>query len=120
MNNRQLDMKIVSKNTTIAENVKVAYSFLSRLIGLMFSKGLVGFDALLIRPCNSIHTFFMRYNIDVVFLDKQMRIVSIIRNIKPWRMTWIYFKSHQVIEMAGGSLPQNINEGETLEVVCTN
>ena len=42
----------------------------------------------------------MRYNIDVVFLDKQMRIVRIIRNIKPWRMTWIYFKSHQVIEMA--------------------
>lgn len=120
MNDRQLGMKIVSKNKTIAENVKIADSFISRLIGLMFSKGLIGFDALLIKPCNSIHTFFMRYNIDVVFLDKEMRIVRIIRNIRPWRMTWIYFKSHQVIEMAGGSFPQDINEGETLEVVCTN
>ena len=113
-------MKIMSNNKTIAENVKIADSFISRLIGLMFSKGLIGFDALLIRPCNSIHTFFMRYNIDVVFLDREMRIVRIVRDIKPWRMTWIYFKSHQVIEMAGGSFPHDINEGETLEVVCTN
>ncbi|MCO4792894.1 MAG: DUF192 domain-containing protein [Bacteriovoracaceae bacterium] len=113
-------MKIKFKNQTIAEEVKVADGFVTRLIGLMFSKSLVGFDALLIKPCNSIHTCFMRYNIDVIFLDKNMTVVKIIREIKPWRMTWIYFKSHQVLEMAGGTLPSDINEGETLEVVCTN
>ena len=104
----------------ICKNAKRAQTFAERSVGLMFSKSMKGFDGLLIRPCNSIHTFFMRYSIDVVFLAKDYTIIKVIRNLRPWRMSWIYFRSKQVLELKGGSLPEHIKKGQKLEVLCTN
>ena len=86
----------------------------------MFSKSLDGFDCLWLKPCSSIHTFFMRYDIDVMFVDKKMKIIKIIRNIKPWRMTLMYFGSAQCLEFSGGFLPEELKEGDILEAVCIN
>ena len=77
----------------IIEKVKVAKSFKDRLIGLMFAKSLGEYNGLLISPCRSIHTFFMRMSIDVIFLDKNYKIIKIIRRMKPWRVTGIYFRA---------------------------
>lgn len=102
--------KILSKDILIAD------SMMSRLIGLMFKKKLVGADGLLIDPCNSIHTCFMRYSLDVVFIGKEDRVVKIIRNIRPWRMTWIYFSAKKTLELPAGKLPIDLKEGDILEV----
>jgi len=102
----------------VAKNVKVADGFVDRLIGLMFRKQMNGFSGLWLKPCNSIHTCFMRYDIDVLFLDKNNKIVKIFRSMKPWRMTRIYFTVSSVLELKGGELDENVKEGDHLEVVC--
>lgn len=115
-------LRIVLKKTgeDIAFNVRPAKTELSRIVGLMFNKEMVGFDGLLIDRCNSIHTFFMRYSIDVLFLDNDNRIVKIFRNLVPWRVTFPRFRARKVLELKGGSLSEAVQEGEVLEFVCSN
>jgi uncharacterized membrane protein (UPF0127 family) len=82
----------------------------------MFKEKLVGADGLMLDPCRSIHTFFMRYNIDVVFMSRKNAVIKIIRDLKPWRMTWIYWRATKTLEMPAGQLPQDIKVGDVLEV----
>lgn len=110
-------VRVKHKQEVIAEDILLADNLWSRLIGLMFraeppqkAKGL------LLHPCNSIHTFFMRYPLDVVFMDSDNKIVKIIRSIKPWRMTWIYFRASKTLELPAGELSQAISLGDVLEV----
>ena len=86
----------------------------------MFSKDLGEVNGLVIDSCRSIHTFFMNYEIDVVFLSKSNEAVKVIRKIRPWRMTGFYFKAAKVLEVKGGSLPSEISEGDRLELICTS
>jgi hypothetical protein len=98
----------------------IANHMFDRMKGLMFSEKLPDCDGFLISPCNSIHTFFMLYNLDVLFLDKNFNVVSVVYDLSPWRMTWIYFKATQVLEMKAGTMKKNIKKGEKLEAICIN
>lgn len=100
----------------LSNDILIADTLITRLIGLMFKEKLVGADGLLINPCNSIHTFFMRYSLDIVFLSSENRVVKILRDVKPWRMTWIYFRAKKTLELPAGKLPLDVKEGDTLEV----
>jgi uncharacterized membrane protein (UPF0127 family) len=75
-----------TKNTVVADDLHIARSMWARFWGLMGKRELPDGEALLIDPCSSIHMFFMRFPIDVVFLDKDDRVVKIVAGIKPWRM----------------------------------
>lgn len=108
------------KKISLGDKVRVADKFLDRLVGLMFSKSLGDSDGLLILNCNSIHTCFMRYPIDILLLSKDKKIVKIIRDLKPWRMTRLYFGANQVLELMGGTLDKSIEIDDQLEVVCIN
>lgn len=112
--------EIKFKDIVLCRKAKVAKSFSTRLIGLMFKKSMDGFDGMMITQCNSIHTFFMRYKLDLIFLDQNLNVVKIIENIKPWRMTLMYFKSTQVLELEGGTLKGKIQKGDQLEMACIN
>ncbi|OUR93702.1 hypothetical protein A9Q84_19765 [Halobacteriovorax marinus] len=112
--------EIKFKENILCKKAKIAKSFSDRLVGLMFKKHMKNFDGLLITQCNSIHTMFMRYKLDLIFLDKNLNVIKIIENIKPWRMTLMYFKSTQVLELEGGSLNGSIQKGEQLEMKCIN
>lgn len=101
---------------TLSTDILVADTMGSRLVGLMFKDKLTGADGLLISPCNSIHTCFMRYSLDVVFLSAENKIVKIIRDLKPWRLTWLYFRASQTLELPAGKLPMDLKEGDVLEV----
>ena len=102
----------------VASRMREASNFSERLMGLMFSSELPDCDGLLLNPCRSIHTFFMLYPIDVLFLDQDFRVVKTMYELSPWRMTWIYFRATQVLEMKAGSMPRGIERGEKLEVTC--
>lgn len=65
---------------------EVADSFFSRLMGLMFRRDLPAGKGLLITRCRAIHTLFMRFPIDAVFLDGDGDIVRIVQGIRPWRL----------------------------------
>lgn len=103
--------------------VKVAFEFLDRLVGLMFKKEVKNADGLLIKSCNSIHTFFMKFPIHVIFLDKNYRIVKIIYSMGPWRMTLPYLKASQVLELdarRNWEILKDLKKGDELEEVCIN
>lgn len=100
----------------IAQEVKQASSFYDRLIGLMFKNEMQGYDGLLLEPCKSIHNFFVRFSIDVLFLDKNNKIVAIIHSFKPWRITKFYFKAQKVLELKSGTLFKEIKVGDQIEV----
>jgi uncharacterized membrane protein (UPF0127 family) len=111
-------LKVKKGEEVVAEKVGLADTFRLRLLGLMFSKDLGDRDGLLIEPCNSIHTFFMNYKIDVVFLNRDNKVVKVFKNLKPWRMTRMYFSASKVLEMMGGSLMTELNPGDQLEIEC--
>lgn len=110
-----MKVEIKYNQKLLSANIHVADDPATRMIGLMFRKAPKG-DGLLLEPCNSIHTFFMRYSLDIVFLSKTNEVVKIIRNLPPWRMTWIYFRARKTLELPAGILPLEIKEGDTLEI----
>jgi uncharacterized membrane protein (UPF0127 family) len=112
-------MKVEVNGKILSHELKIASSFFSRLIGLMFKKGMQGYDGLLIKQCNSIHTFFMFFTIDAIFLNKNNEVIKIYRNLKPWRMTRIVWRASQCLELNGGTIPDNLKEGDSLSI-CTN
>ena len=71
-------MKIIniSKNTILADKAEMADTFFKRLIGLLNRKSLGKGEALILSPANCIHSFFMRFSIDVLFLDKSNKVVA--------------------------------------------
>ena len=113
-------MVIVKNDIVLAKKVKRASGFADRALGLMFSKKMDGFDGLLLVPCRSVHTYFMRFSIDVVFLSRDMEIVEIVREMGPWRITRMYFRAYQALELKGGAVPEDIKVGDQLEVLCTS
>lgn len=111
-----MKIKITYKNKILSNNIEVAESFSSRLIGLMFKEKFENADGLMIDPCRSIHTCFMKYPLDIVFLSKEDKVVKIVRCLQPWRMTWIYYRAKKTLEMPAGKLPLDLFEGDSLEV----
>lgn len=102
--------KVVIKNVTIAKSLR------ERILGLMFKKNMNADAALMIDPCNSIHTCFMRFSLDVIFLNGDGRVVRKIENMSPWRITRIYFSAVKVIEMKAGTMPKDIAVGDRLQL----
>jgi uncharacterized membrane protein (UPF0127 family) len=69
----------------IAGEIALAKDMWSRFWGLMGRKRLADGSGLLLTPCSSVHTFFMRFPIDVIFLDRESRVVKVVDSMKPWR-----------------------------------
>lgn len=106
-----------TQNTLISKEVTIAKSFWDRLMGLMFKANLHKEKCLWIKDCPSIHTFFMRFPIDVVFLDKNMRVLKVIDSIQPWRMTAPFqFKNDSCLEFSANKTSQKIFKGDQLDV----
>jgi uncharacterized protein len=69
--------------------------------GLLGRDGLAQREGLLIKPCGSVHTFFMRFPIDVVFLDRELSVVAVRPDVPPWR-TARARGAKVVLELAAG------------------
>ena len=81
--------------------VKKTETVLERTKGLLGSKDFKEGEGLLITPCNSVHTFFMRFAIDVVFLDKENSVVKVVRSMKPFRLA-MALSASAVLELPAG------------------
>jgi uncharacterized membrane protein (UPF0127 family) len=103
------------KNKTIVTDVLIAETIWSRFTGYMF-RIVPHQSAILFKPAISIHTFFVNFSLDVVFMDSDFKILKIYRHLAPWRHTWFYFSSSYTLEMPAGNLPKEIKEGDRLEV----
>ncbi|MCU0651423.1 MAG: DUF192 domain-containing protein [Candidatus Omnitrophica bacterium] len=110
-------MKIInqSKNTLLADKAVIACTPLARMRGLLGRAELKLGEALILKPCNSVHTFFMRFAIDVLFLDKNNRVNKIISVMKPFCISGIYLRSHSAIELPAGMIKSSLTtQGDTL------
>jgi uncharacterized protein len=73
---------------------------------LLGRHGLAPGEGLWIVPCEAVHTFGMKFAIDLVYLDRQYRIRKIRRNVHPWRLS-ACLVAHSVIELAAGAVGEN-------------
>ena len=105
-----------SKNCLIASRAVVADNFLLRLKGLMFRKGMDQEEAIIFYHTPSIHTFFMRFPIEVVFLNKKMQVVEIHQKLGPRRVVFSASASIAVELTVGKTSNKTLEIGDILEL----
>lgn len=88
----------------LAERLEVPRTALGRGLGLMFRAALAPGEGMWIAPCRGIHTFFMRFPIDAVFLDGRRRVVRLCPGLRPWRVVPIVLGAHGVLELPAGTV----------------
>jgi uncharacterized membrane protein (UPF0127 family) len=100
----------------VIEKLSIATTFIPRFLGLMGRAGIADNEALLFPKCNSIHTFFMRFPIDVIFVGEDGTVVEVISKLGGWRMLLPRRRVKHTIEMrAGRSQELGIASGCRLE-----
>ena len=92
----------LTRDVRLTECGHVADSFLARLVGLLRHKELAPGDGLWIMPCNSIHSIGMQFHFDAIFLDKKLRVVHLVHEMKPTRISKMVFAAHSVLELPPG------------------
>lgn len=108
------------KGTVISSKAQIANNFGLRLKGLMFKKKIDEKEALVFHNAPSIHTCFMNFAIDIVFLDKSNKVIKICKAVKPWRMVTC-FNSALTIELpAHRAKHRSLALGDYLEITPDN
>jgi uncharacterized membrane protein (UPF0127 family) len=107
---------ISHKGKLISNDVSVANTFWTRLSGYMFRKQ-PHVSGIIFEPANAMQATFMFFDLDIVFLTKENKVIKILRNVKPWRHTWFYPKTRKALEMPSGNLPYDLREGDILEIL---
>jgi uncharacterized membrane protein (UPF0127 family) len=92
-----------TQGTVVADQVEIADTFWRRGKGLIGRRALPEGCGLVIRPCGSIHMFFMSIPLDILHIDKQDRVVKVLHGIKPWRLGPIVPSSKWVVELPAGT-----------------
>lgn len=90
-------------DTVITSRVETASTMLKRMRGLLGRPAIASDEGLWITPCTSIHMFFMRFPIDVIFVDRSLRIIRIHHDVQPWKMARGGRGTHSVFELAPGT-----------------
>ncbi|MDD4689641.1 MAG: DUF192 domain-containing protein [Eubacteriales bacterium] len=110
---------IVAYNETnvIARDVIMADTFFGRLTGLMPKKTLVDGEGMILKPCKQVHTYFMGYSIDVIFLTEENRIIYLQSNMEPGRVSSYIKKANSVLEVPEGTINKwTLKVGDVLDI----
>jgi uncharacterized membrane protein (UPF0127 family) len=106
-----------SRGVTLAEAGWRANTFVTRGIGLMFRRALPPGGGLIIPGSSSVVTFFMRFPIDVLFVDRAGKVAHIVHGMAPWRTSKIVRGSKLAIELPAGTAKQTGTEpGDIVEI----
>lgn len=97
----KLTVRNVTRGAVLGDAIDVADSRAKRNTGLLKHSGLEPGHGLWIVPCEGIHTFFMKFAIDVVFIDRKRRVRKVVRGLVPWRAS-LCVTAHSVIELPVG------------------
>ena len=102
--------------TVVCARCEVADTPFARMRGLLGRSGLPDDAGLLIRPTNSVHTAFMQFPIDVVFFDRELRVVRVAADLPPWRAA-ARRRAKGVLELpAGAAARAGLREGDVLRI----
>lgn len=110
----------ITKNKVIIGNLKIAESYRERTKGLLGRQNIEAHEGLLIKNCNWIHMFFMKFPIDAVFLKANKgiyKVVKILDNIKPWRISSPIFRADSVLEIKSETAKNIISIDDELKIM---
>ena len=105
-----------TRGSVLGENVGRADTSQTRNEGLLKRSGLAKGEGLWIVPTSAIHMFFMKFAIDVVFLDRHKRVLKTVTGLRPWRLA-MKFGAHSVLELPVGTVAASgTMRGDQIEV----
>jgi uncharacterized protein len=105
-----------TRGTLVGESIRVADSGLTRIIGLLGERTLPSGDGLLIVPSQGVHTLGMLFAIDIVVLDGDWNVIATRRELRPFRMTRVFWKAAAVLELPPGVVESSRTvKGDILE-----
>ena len=106
-----------TRGTVVAQDVRLADGIWSRFWGLMGRRALPNDAGLLLKPTSSIHTAFMRFPIDIVFLDRSLQVVKVVPEMKPFRVSVASGGAHSALELnAGAAAKAGVEPGDQLSL----
>ena len=114
---KQMRLRVtnLTRHTALATYMEVANSSAKRSKGLLGREGLAHGEGLWIMPCEAVHTFWMQFPIDLVYLDRKRRIRKLVSNLPAWRLS-ACLRAHSVLELPAGTIRATRTEiGDTLE-----
>jgi len=114
---RRITVKNVTKATFLADRAGMANTAETRNLGLLKHTSLEKGDGLWIAPTQAVHMFFMKFALDLVYLDRQKKVVKVRRNLKPWRISGA-LRAHSVLELPVGTIDESRTEvGDQMEFI---
>ncbi len=88
-------------------SIKIAKSLWGKTVGVMLWKDFGTSKGLLLPSTNAIHTFFVRFPLDVVFLDKDYKVIQVVEGLRPWSFSPIVWKAKHTLELPAGSIKRH-------------
>jgi uncharacterized membrane protein (UPF0127 family) len=107
---RKICVRNSTRGTVVGDHVTVADTLVSRVVGLLGKSSLPQGAGLLIYPSQGVHTLGMKFAIDVVFLDRKLRVLDVRRSLKPFRMTSLNFSAASVLELPANAIEVSLTE----------
>jgi uncharacterized membrane protein (UPF0127 family) len=92
-----------TRNAVLGDAVDVADTSAKRRVGLLKHEGLAPGDGLWIVPCESVHTFFMKFPIDLVYLDRKRKVRKVRNAVPAWRLS-ACLSAHSILELPAGTV----------------
>jgi uncharacterized membrane protein (UPF0127 family) len=106
----------LTRKTQLVDKLEVAGSGIKRSKGLLGRSGLADGEGLWIVPCEAVHTFFMQFPIDLVYIDRKHRVRKVRSSVPPWRIS-ACLSAHSVVELPAGTVQATQTErGDILEI----
>ncbi|MGO8718599.1 MAG: DUF192 domain-containing protein [Acidobacteriaceae bacterium] len=106
----------MTRGTVLAARLENAHTAAARNKGLLGRDSLPPGDGLWIAPCESVHTFFMRFPIDLIYLDRKLRVKKVRHSVPPWRVS-ACLTAHSVLELpAGTAAATRTQRGDQIEM----
>jgi len=112
----KFQIRNVTRDSLLGDSIDIADTRQTRKTGLLKHTSLQRGQGLWIVPCEAIHMFFMKFAIDVVFIDRKHRVRKVVRALRPWKMS-MCLTAHSVIELPVGAIDESQTEkGDQLEL----
>jgi uncharacterized protein len=106
-----------TRGTVVGDAVFSAETSAARRTGLLKHERLASGEGLWIVPCEAVHTFFMKFALDLIYIDRKRRVKAVVRNVRPWRFS-MCLPAHSVLELPVGTIDRTETQiGDQLELI---
>lgn len=112
-----LSAREINSGAVVASHLRPAHTHWTRLRGLMWTRTLEEGHGLWLKPCNQVHMFFMKYSLDLVFIDRHHHVVRLIEGLAPGTISPKVKEAESVLELPAGTIARTgLAEGATLAI----